>query len=430
MPFNIKLMCLIALAATATAHMALLSPCPRYSSKGTCPALPSGQQLDYSITSPIPDNGVLCKSNVPYPTPCATWTAGQSITVTFQGSAIHGGGHCQWSISYDNGNTFVVLYEVLTDCFTGNTAGTNDGYPYTFNLPSDLPSSSKAVFAWSWVNAVGNREFYMNCADVVIKGSSATTYTGREITIANHDGYPTIAEFTSTDKGLQYYTDAKNITITASGGSSTSGDSNSDASSDGEDSYSDSVGVTPLVHDAVIPSDSEQGDVSSAPSDKIIYGALPSDDSASGESTTLVDNNTDSGDNGSGAGDIEISPGAGSDSGTDDGSDDGGTDDGSDADTATGDGNGDTGTDTGADTGSATDNGSGGGSSASGGDSGNTSAGSSAGASGGACSTSGQMVCSGTGFQVCDNGNWVSFACAPGTACKTSGSSIICDFAS
>ncbi|KAJ2381234.1 hypothetical protein GGI23_007630, partial [Coemansia sp. RSA 2559] len=361
--------------------------------------LPAGAQLDYSITSPIPSNGVLCKSNTPYPTPSATWTAGQSVTVTFQGSAIHGGGHCQWSISYDNGKTFVVLYEVLTTCFIGNTGGSANGYPYTIKLPADLPSSDKAVFAWSWVNAVGNREFYMNCADVKITGSSATSFSGKEITIANHDGYPSIAAFGGTssnsDSGLQYYNNAKTITITASGGSSSSGGSSAADSVSGSESDAN----TPVAHAASV-SDMSDLYVSSAQSQKVIYDVFPSG-SDSGEMTTLIDNdNSNSGgesDGSSEPGVYDINPSSSPSSG-DDATDSGiggsdistesnGSDTGSDAATASGDGSG------GSSSAGAGD-GSGGSSAAGAGDTtggSSASSGSGGGGGGGSCSTNGQM---------------------------------------
>ncbi|KAJ2078342.1 hypothetical protein H4R24_004536 [Coemansia sp. RSA 988] len=89
---------------------------------------------------------------------------------------------------------------------------------YTFDLPKDLPSSDKAIFAWTWVNASGNREFYMNCAVVSITGTS-NLYTGKIITIANYDGYPTIPEFNlDYETWTEYYmTNAKNTTVKDNG---------------------------------------------------------------------------------------------------------------------------------------------------------------------------------------------------------------------
>ncbi|KAJ2512963.1 hypothetical protein GGI11_004566 [Coemansia sp. RSA 2049] len=165
-----------------------------------------------------PNSDVICKSNTPWPNPVATWTAGQSVTVEFaKGGTAHNGGHAQFSVSYDNGKTFAVVYEVLEHAFYNkNTySDTPEVLKYTFTLPTDLPSSDKAVFAWSWVSpkADGSTSFYMNCADVEIKGSSSKSYTGRKTVIADVKGYPTIAAPGSGFTwGLDYYNSAPNVT--------------------------------------------------------------------------------------------------------------------------------------------------------------------------------------------------------------------------
>ncbi|KAJ2708924.1 hypothetical protein H4R19_004505, partial [Coemansia spiralis] len=220
----LRLATVAVLANLAAAHMALQYPCPRFSNK--CDkkyALPAGvSDYDSSITTPIGPGGALplCKSKTPWPSPVASWTAGESVTVKFYGTAIHGGGHCQFSMSYDGGNTFAVVYEVLGDCFLG-AAGSSGagGLEYTFKLPDTLPASKSAVFAWSWVNAIGNREFYMNCADVTIAGTSPA-YTGKAMTIANYPNYPSIPEFSGNkNTGIDLYKNAKSITVSANGGS-------------------------------------------------------------------------------------------------------------------------------------------------------------------------------------------------------------------
>ncbi|KAJ1728990.1 hypothetical protein LPJ61_003742 [Coemansia biformis] len=201
----------VPLAAVALAHLDMISPCPRYNPRGIdCPPLPAGESLDYSMTSPLESSQPLCKHTTPWPKPAASWTAGQSVTVKLAtGGAPHGGGHCQFSLSYDGGKTFVVVYEVLERCF-GPDNGQRD---FTFALPAGLPSSDRAVFAWTWVNAIGNREFYMNCADVAVKGSGSS-FTGKQMTIANHAGYPTIPEFSGNyQTGLELYKNASKITV-------------------------------------------------------------------------------------------------------------------------------------------------------------------------------------------------------------------------
>ncbi|KAJ1948535.1 hypothetical protein FBU59_001549 [Linderina macrospora] len=245
----VKISSITALLAAASAHMAMVKPCTRYTPRGeNCPALPAGASFDYSLNSPLGMSEPLCKHTTPYDTPVETWTAGQSITVKFDpnGGAAHGGGHCQFSLSYDGGKTFVVVHEELKYCFVGGPTNTNTAsvLSYTFNLPSGLPSFDKAVFAWSWVNAVGNREFYMNCADVAIKGSGSS-YTGKEMTIANHDGYPTIEEFHGNyDTGLEHYKNAKQITVT---GKDSSGSGTDLANSKSAGATSSAPAATPAA---------------------------------------------------------------------------------------------------------------------------------------------------------------------------------------
>ncbi|ORX63927.1 hypothetical protein DL89DRAFT_327209 [Linderina pennispora] len=228
------------LAAAASAHMQINYPCPRFSPHcATTPELPPGESLNYNLASPIGSGGdilaPLCHSQTAWPQVNEKWTAGQSITVKFaQGGAAHGGGHCEFSLSYDGGKTFVVVHQELKYCFVGSASSSNTAntLSYTFNLPSDLPSTDHAVFAWSWVNAVGNREFYMDCADVSISGSSKS-FTGKEMTIANYgSNYPTIGEFNGNyDTGLDVYSKAKQITVTGNGSSSSSSSSSGSSSS-------------------------------------------------------------------------------------------------------------------------------------------------------------------------------------------------------
>ncbi|KAJ1663935.1 hypothetical protein IW140_003803 [Coemansia sp. RSA 1813] len=220
----------VLLAGLAAGHISLISPCPRYSSIGiNCPALPAGQKLDTQMNAPISSvtlntHVALCKYTVPWPTPAATWKAGESVTIKFNpDAAIHSGGDMEFSISYDGGKTFAVIYQVLRYAFLkgkpASVTNTAEVLQYTFTLPKELPNSDHAVFAWTWVNASGNREFYMNCADVAITGSTSKSYTAKEVTIANYPGYPTIAEFNGNyDTGIQYYTtNYKKITVSPSG---------------------------------------------------------------------------------------------------------------------------------------------------------------------------------------------------------------------
>ncbi|KAJ2786692.1 hypothetical protein GGI15_001320 [Coemansia interrupta] len=180
-------------------------------------------------------------------TPSAEWKAGQTVNVEFHGVAAHSGGHSEFSISYDNGKTFAVLQQNLRYMFFGSPThltNTPQKTKYSIKLPKNLPGSDNAVFAWTWVNASGNREFYMNCVDVKIVGK-AGKFKGRKMVVANYGpDYPEIPEFRGDySTGIELYTNSHNITVTGHGNKkhdedSDSGD-NSTTTSDSEDGSSD-----------------------------------------------------------------------------------------------------------------------------------------------------------------------------------------------
>lgn len=94
----------------------------------------------------------------------ANLTAGRSTTVSFLPGATHGGGSCQFSLSYDGGNTFGVIHSIIGGCPLQTS--------YTFNVPSDAPAGNDVILSWSWFNKVGNREMYQNCIAVNLVSSS------------------------------------------------------------------------------------------------------------------------------------------------------------------------------------------------------------------------------------------------------------------
>ncbi|KAJ1932809.1 hypothetical protein GGF37_006937, partial [Kickxella alabastrina] len=166
----------------------------------------------------------LCKYTKPFKTPSARWEAGETVTVGFQGTAAHSGGHGEFSISYDNGKTFMVLQQELRYMFFGTPTkltNTPRKLKYSIKLPKNLPGSDNAVFAWTWVNASGNRELYMNCVDVQIIGK-AGKITGKEMTVINYGPYTQmLPEFYGDyDTGIDIYSNARNITVTGPGNES------------------------------------------------------------------------------------------------------------------------------------------------------------------------------------------------------------------
>ncbi|KAF5874371.1 putative chitin- domain 3 protein [Botrytis fragariae] len=163
----------LALVAVSNAHMIMTSPVP--------------YGVDTLNNSPLEASGAdfPCKQRdgVYAVTTQNTMELGGSYDLAFKGSAVHGGGSCQVSITYDEtpsaSSTFKVIHSIVGGCPMKNIAGNNgdnkdtvDPDTYNFTIPSTLPAG-KATLAWTWFNKVGNREMYMNCAPVTLTGGSS-----------------------------------------------------------------------------------------------------------------------------------------------------------------------------------------------------------------------------------------------------------------
>ncbi|KAJ2750484.1 hypothetical protein IWQ56_007025, partial [Coemansia nantahalensis] len=165
---------LLGLVNVARAGISMVSPCARFSDKCEVrPELPPYQRWDANINLPISSFSrrvlqPLCKHVMPWTAPVAEWSVDRPVTVSFAADAgTTGGGHCEFSLSYDGGETFVVVHQVLNTCFLPppGAVGSALETSYTFTLPAGLPSIDHAVFAWSYANSTGDSAFYMNCAD-------------------------------------------------------------------------------------------------------------------------------------------------------------------------------------------------------------------------------------------------------------------------
>jgi hypothetical protein len=146
------------LAATAHGHISLAEPVP-YGHPDTSPLDASG--ANYPCKT---DNGFSY-------TKVNDLAVGQAFPVSFSGSAVHGGGSCQLSLTPtmkpDTNSVFRVIYSIEGGC-PGTDGST---VSYSVKVPAEVPNGNYSL-AWSWANKIGNREYYMNCAPVSITGST------------------------------------------------------------------------------------------------------------------------------------------------------------------------------------------------------------------------------------------------------------------
>jgi hypothetical protein len=190
----------------AYAHMEIRSPFPRRSSFN--PNVPD-QMKDYDMVAPLHANGsnFPCKKYAPAEV-VATYQAGQTIRVEAAGNVFHDGGHCEFSISY-NEREFVAVRTILGNCFIGT------GMSFEVTIPATAPACDRCTLAWSWVNAVGRREFYMNCIDIkIVNAQGSSRLVGKQMNVHNLPGYVTIPEWppATTDRA-DLYRNAPTITI-------------------------------------------------------------------------------------------------------------------------------------------------------------------------------------------------------------------------
>ncbi|QUC22716.1 uncharacterized protein UV8b_06957 [Ustilaginoidea virens] len=164
------------MAAYASAHMLLANPAPYDKSK-----LTNGPLLDNGSDFP-------CKvGKVTYSAEGASnvYPQGSSQKLEFTGSAVHGGGSCQLSVTTDlkpnKNSVWKVIKSIHGGCPAKNTPGnlgdnpsSKDPFTYDFTIPKEMAAGNYTL-AWTWFNRIGNREMYMNCAPLTVTGSGGSS---------------------------------------------------------------------------------------------------------------------------------------------------------------------------------------------------------------------------------------------------------------
>ncbi|RGP79986.1 hypothetical protein FLONG3_1930 [Fusarium longipes] len=165
-----KAFTIASLASFASAHMLMANPKP-YGNPNNSPLEADGSNFP-------------CKGEVNDGASTNTYKAGSTQQLSFIGSAVHGGGSCQVSLTTDKNPTkdsvWKVIHSIEGGCpaktATGNlpeNANAENPDKYDFKIPDEL-AAGDYVLAWTWFNHVGNREMYMNCAAVTVEGSGGS----------------------------------------------------------------------------------------------------------------------------------------------------------------------------------------------------------------------------------------------------------------
>jgi hypothetical protein len=159
------------LATLTSAHMIMSSPKP-FAGVQQSPLSEDGSNFPCQMTA-----GGSYQSQG-----STTMAKGAPQELAFIGQAVHGGGSCQVSITYDTApnknSVWKVIKSIQGGCPAKNQEGNMGGsataadpFTYQFQIPDDVPTGN-ATIAWTWLNRIGNREYYMNCAPISITGGS------------------------------------------------------------------------------------------------------------------------------------------------------------------------------------------------------------------------------------------------------------------
>jgi len=111
-----------------------------------------------------------------------TLNPGQGGEIKLFGTAVHSGGSCQISITYDQPPTKNSVWKVMKSFQGGCPLDVQGNLPdagdptanalptLQYTVPDGLPAG-KATIGWTWFNRSGNREMYMRCHKATIGGS-------------------------------------------------------------------------------------------------------------------------------------------------------------------------------------------------------------------------------------------------------------------
>ncbi|KAL9101947.1 MAG: hypothetical protein Q9187_009182, partial [Circinaria calcarea] len=163
------------LFATTNAHMIMKTPTP-FGKPTSSPLDKTGS--DFPCKETVYDASGI--SNI--------MPIGVNQTLSFTGSAVHGGGSCQISLTTDKkpnkATKWMVIHSIEGSCpssASGNLPedpSGNGADKFQYSIPEGI-EPGQYVLAWTWFNHIGDREMYMNCAPVTVTGGSGKRDTPR-----------------------------------------------------------------------------------------------------------------------------------------------------------------------------------------------------------------------------------------------------------
>ena len=135
----------IALLSAANAHMILLTP-PPYGNPDSSPLVEAGTNFP-------------CKATSNSGGPVTNMAIGSQQKLSFKGSAVHGGGSCQVSLTTDNPATasskWMVIHSIVGGCPARDSTGNNgenaqaiDPDTYDYTIPQGITPGTYTL-AWT-----------------------------------------------------------------------------------------------------------------------------------------------------------------------------------------------------------------------------------------------------------------------------------------
>jgi hypothetical protein len=259
MSFRSTIMAAAAMFATVNSHMIMEQPVP-YS-------------VDKIDNSPITAAQFPCKAQNGFTVSQMNKMAvGEQQTIKFKGSAVHGGGSCQLSVTMDTEPTANSKFKVIKS-IEGGCPGIDGPKDFTFELPDSIPNG-KATFAWTWFAKLsGGPEMYMNCAPIEVTGGASDSSKFDQLPDMLVANVASTSCKQETSKVLKFPNPGKNLEIGGDQASIT--DPTGDCGSTGTTPSDPSEPSSPAGGSPSAPSPPAGGAPSAAPSSPA-GGELPS----------------------------------------------------------------------------------------------------------------------------------------------------------